>query len=36
MVSLILSLQTYISGIILKKYPDKIRGKEAREIFANS
>lgn len=36
MISLVLLLQTYISGITLKNYPDKIRRKEAREIFANS
>lgn len=36
MISLVLLLQTYISGITLKNYRDKIRRKEAREIFANS
>lgn len=36
MISLVLLLQTYISGITLKNYPDKIKRKEGREIFANS
>lgn len=33
---IITNYYNYISGITLKNYPDKIKRKEGREIFANS